>query len=385
MQKKMTRRLGPYQEMMLERVLPLGGFYNAHAHLDRADTLKDKYLEHNNTTPIGASAKPLEAKQNMTGDLHLGLAYTADDLRERMSECIERLLAYDTYRVDTCIDASPDIGEKGLLAFRIAWELKRKYADRIDLRLAPNPIFGFKEGTPRWEVFCEAAKSADYLSALPEKDEFADPRSRDGKIGFETHIRRVIELGYKLGKEVQLHLDQMNSPNESGTEILLRGLQWLDTPVVADHSGPTIWVIHALSPSCYDEDRFARLIEQLQRHNVGIIVCPGAALSMRQLRPEWSPTHNSIARILEFVKAKIPIRLGSDNIADLFVPQTSGDMLEETVLAGISVRFNPPSVWAKIAAGKQINAVDIAAVGEVLYQDRKVFEGIDGSWRPAIE
>lgn len=376
-----VRNLSPYDQMLLEAVQLQGGFNNAHAHIDRADTLDDKYLRHINTTPLEASSLPLAVKQNLTGDLHRGIAYTEDDLRERMSRVITRLISYGTTRLATCIDATSGIAENGLLAIRVASELKESFADQIKIEIGPNPIFGFKEGTGRWEIFVEAAKISDFLSALPEKDDFADPHIRDGRIGFHMHTRRVLELGCELKKEVYLHLDQANDPNETGTETLIRGLKWIDQPQIPDHKGPTVWVIHMISPSGYTEDRFNQLVDGLLELNIGVIVCPTAAVSMRQLRPIFSPTHNSIARVLELCKRKVPVLIGSDNICDVFVPQSDGDMLTELKMVGHAVRFAIPHVWAKLAAGVSLNQVDIATIGRVLYQDKKVFFSIDKSWQ----
>lgn len=386
-----TELLPWYDREFLHICAQFGGIFNAHAHLDRAYTLEDKYLRHIGTTPLEASSLPLSVKQNLVGDLHKGLAYTRENLIERLSTAIEIQQAYGVTRLDTNIDATPDLPDDGLLAINIALELKKEYAARgFDLRIAPTPIFGFKHDASdrisRWEVFATAAEKCDYLSLLPEKDDFPKGSDPDGRVGFKRHIRMGIELASRLGKEVQFHLDQMNVPGESGTERLLETLEVLDMPKVENSKGPTVWVIHMISPSAYDEARFARLIDKLLEYHVGVIVCPSAALSMRQLRAIEAPTHNSIARVLELVKRKVPIRLGTDNIADVFVPQGDGDMLTEIKLGGVGLRLNPPSIWAKLASGKAPNNVDIAAVGRILHEERKANSNVGPpGWKPAVE
>lgn len=371
---RVRRFLCEYDTLLLDEVAGAGGFFNAHAHLDRADTLAPKYLSHINTSSLQASLLPLRVKQNAVGDLHRGCAYEPEQMYVRMSRTIKRLIACGTRRVDTCIDATTGVG---LRAMEVAQRLKEEFAAQIEIRLAPNPIFGFKEGTDRWDIFQQAAEQADYLSGLPEKDHYEIKAERDGKIGFRQHIRRVLELGCKLQKEVQFHLDQANDPNENGTEILLEGLGgWFDCPVIPGHVGPTVWVIHMISPSAYANERFQALVEKLKKYNVGVIVCPTAAISMRQLRPVFGPTHNSIARILDLCFQKVPVRLGSDNIGDLFVPQGDGDMLTEVKVLGHAIRFAAPHVWAKLAAGKPLNAVDISAVERAIHQDNDVFASL---------
>ncbi len=366
-----------YDRMILTAVHGYGGFYNAHAHIDRAETIGEQYLSHIGISPIEASMKPLSVKQNLVGDLHRGLAYTEENLRSRMSRVIETQIALGVTKLDTCIDATPDLDEDGLLAIRIALELKIEYQDRIAIRVAPNPIFGFFRETRRLEVFKVAAKVCDFLSLLPEKD------GADQEDGFRRHIRVGMEIACELGKEVQLHLDQANVPTERGTEVLLEGLDWCDTPKIKD--GPAVKVIHMISPSGYDEDRFRRLLDSLQRHNIGVIICPTAAVSMRQIRPLAAPTHNCIARGLDLMKRRIPTWIGTDNIGDVFVPQGDGDLLTEIKVGGHALRIAQPSVWAKLASGTPLNAVDVDTVGSVLYEDLKANRRAVPDWRPAIE
>lgn len=379
-----------YEQTILAEVRRHGGFFNAHAHLDRAHTLQGKYLAHIGTSPIEASNLPLSVKQNLVGDLHRGEGYTAASLEQRMCYAIERQIAFGVTRIDTNIDATPDLPEDGLLAINIALKLKAEYAKRgIDIHIAPTPIFGFKADAQdvrsRWDVFAEAVKRCDYISLLPEKDDGISILGRSGKYGFKTHIRAGLELAAEFGMEAQFHLDQMNLPGERGTERMLEVLEVVEQPKLKN-GAPAIWIVHMISPSAYDEERFARLMDKLLEFNVGVIICPSAALSMRQLRSVESPLHNSIARLLELIKMGIPVRLGTDNIEDVFVPMCNGDMLVEIMQAASSLRIALPSLWAKLAAGVRPNNVDIHHVGRILHEDRKACTKVaPAGWHPAIE
>jgi cytosine/adenosine deaminase-related metal-dependent hydrolase len=377
------KSMAPWDREVLSQVGEHGGFFNAHAHLDRADTLEDRFLRHIGTTPLEASNLPLPVKQNLVGDLHNGEAYTRENLRKRMSTALRRQISYGTKRIDTNIDATPDLDEDGLVAINVALELKEEFKRRIDVRVAPTPIFGFKE-SDRWEVFKAAAKKCDYLSLLPEKDDYARGSDPDGRIGFERHLGRGLELGCELGKEVQFHLDQANVPDEGGTERLIESFKYYDRPDLL-RDEPSMKVIHMISPSADDEQRFAKLANRLLEYNVGVIVCPTAALSMRQLRSVQAPTHNSIARMLELLKLKVPLWLGTDNIADVFVPASDGDMLSEIKHASHSVRMYIPSIWAKLACGEALNNVDIATIGRILHEDRKACAEANPSWQAAFD
>ncbi len=383
------RPLSPWDEMFLRMVAEYGGFDNAHGHLCREDTIGREFLGHIHDDPLRVASMTLRAKQDMVGNLHDGVAYTEENLRTRMSTVIERLIQYGTTRFSTCIDVTPDIKQKdgglpGHLAFDVALELKKRYADRIEIEIGPTPIFGFKKGTDRWKVFEEAASKADFLAALPEKDDRSGS-DKDGKIGYRQHLRAVISLAQELHKPVQIHLDQANDPTETGADTLIEGLKgWIDQPKVPGYEGPTIWIIHDISSSCYSEKRYRYHLDWLFDLGLGVEVCPTAALSMRQLRPISSPTHNSIARVLELCVRGIPVLLGSDNICDMFVPQSDGDMLTEVKVLGHAVRIAIPHVLAKLASGLPLNNVDRESIFKVLKQDNAVFTKIDPNWEPAV-
>lgn len=388
--KRDTHSLTWYEQSICTEAQKLGGFFNAHAHLDRAHTLQGKYLAHIGTSPLEASNLPLSVKQNLVGDLHRGEAYTPKSLETRMRYAIDRQIAFGVTRIDTNIDATPDLPEDGLLAINIALKLKEEYAPRgLDLRIAPTPIFGFKTDThdkqSRWDVFARAAKLCDFISLLPEKDDGIALHGHDARYGFKQHVRMGLELAIELKKEVQFHLDQMNLPTERGTERLFEVLEVTGQPKFRNGE-PALWIIHMISPSAYDEPRFALLVQKLREFNIGVIICPSAALSMRQLRSVCAPTHNSIARMLELVRMGVPIRLGTDNIEDVFVPMGNGDMLSEVMQAASSLRVALPSLWAKLAAGVRPNNVDIHHVGRILYEDRKACTSVaPEGWKPGFE
>lgn len=375
-----------YETLIRRSVQEAGGFLNAHAHLDRALVMDPQYVCHADMDPWEIATYPLEVKQHTTGVLHEGLAYTRESLYERMSSALDASVRFGVTRLDTFIDTTADGVE--LRALEVALDLKAKYKDKIDLRVGAYPIFGFKDDEPRrWEVFVAAASLADFIGTLPERD------ARKGHIGFKEHFRRVLELANSLGgKEVHFHVDQTNLPDEEGTLTLIEAVRWLRPAHVQrqssyqeprqpghqesrqggrpetqpgthqgplqEHREPSIWAVHALSVASYSEEKFRKVVEGLKETNIGIIVCPTATLSNRQDRKVMVPMHNSITRVLDFLVEDIPVRIGTDNVQDFFLPAGSFDMYNEIVTAANALRFYNYSTWAKVAAGKKLNEVD---------------------------
>ncbi|NOY10250.1 MAG: hypothetical protein GXP33_15560 [Spirochaetes bacterium] len=332
----------------------LGGWFNAHAHLDRAFIMEPKYVEHADMDPWDISTYPLEAKQHTTGALHEGLAYTKASLKSRIARALDESIKNGIRRIDTFIDTTADC--IGLTALETAVELKKQYSKKIDLRVGAYPIFGFKNtGKDRWELFSRGAKLADFIGTLPERD------MRTGHIGFTEHFRRIITLANSLDyKDVHMQIDQTNNPNENGTETLIEAVRWLrpDSTGHIQRKTPTIWAIHALSIASFSEERFRKIIDGLKETNIGIIVCPSATISNKQNRDIMVPMHNSITRVLDLLLEDIPVRIGTDNVEDFFLPTGSLDLYHEVRDAANALRFYNFTTWAKIAAGSRLNEID---------------------------
>jgi cytosine/creatinine deaminase len=355
-----------YYKKLKEAVSKQEGLFNAHLHLDRASTLDEKFWEHAGINPVEASSYSLKAKQNLTGNLHLGPAYEKSSLLERMEEQLDLMISVGTKRADSFIDVSPDIG---FVALDAALELKEKKKNQIDFRIGAYPIFGFRDDLPqRWEIFLEGAKRADYIGTLPERD---DKKDHPNHVGFIEHFKRTLKLACELKKPIHYHVDQTNNPAENGTETLVDAVKWLDVPKIDKH--PSVWAVHSISSSAYDEKRFQILLDNLSEYNIGVICCPSAAISMRQLRPINAPTHNSIARILEMLAKEIPVRIGSDNVADIFLPSTTSNLYDEIFMLSNSVRFYNTSIMTKLATGKELNDVDREMIERSLAQDKEIF------------
>ena len=363
----------PWDRTLEETVRAFGGWVNAHTHLDRANTFAPEYLQHANIDPVGAAGLSLPVKQILVGELHKGLAYRPDNLYERMRAEMDRMVALRAREVVSFIDATPDIG---LAAIEQAARLREEYRDRIALKMAVSPIFGFKNpraNPDRWNVYCEAAEIADVLGGLPVRDR------AEARVGFDGHVRMILELGKTLHKPVHFQVDQDNDPREEETEQLIQAVRWLGSPVVDGESGPTVWAVHAISPSCYDDARFQRLVDGLLTYNVGVICCPTAALSMFQLRPLASPVHNSIARLLDMMVAGVSVRIGTDNICDIFIPNGDGSVRSEVWVAATALRFYHTMVWAKVGAAIPLNEGDKEWIRQALQRARDNWAGLQAT------
>jgi len=337
------------------KVSQLGGYHNAHLHLDRSNTLG---------THTATGHLSLPQKHGLISEIHGGPDYQDQRLTARMAQSLDVMVGCNTHRADSVIDVTAD--GLGLRALETAKRLSQSRATEIDFRCAVYSPLGFKDSEPdRWALIEEGAKLADFVGCLPERDDRIDYPDH---IGFEECCRRMLDLARRHDMDVQVHVDQTNHPNENGTERLLDVIEQ-ERLSFGGGAIPKIWAVHMISPSCYPEPQWAELVDRLHAAHVGVICCPSAALGMRQLRGVMTPSGNAIARVLELCAAGIQVRLGSDNLADMLSPSTTANLTDEVFLLSAALRFYNVDILAKLACGVPLTSADRALLKEHLHEN----------------
>lgn len=344
-----------YYTSLSEQVALLGGFHNAHLHLDRSNTLE---------IGIGQSHLSLKQKHGLISEIHRGPEYRNDRLSERINQSLDAMIACNTRRADSVIDVTAD--GLGLRALEQTQKIAKARKNEIDFRRAVYSPLGFKDTEPeRWSLFEQGVDIADFIGCLPERDDRTDYPDH---IGYEECCRRMLTLGRQNDMDVQIHVDQTNHPNENGTERLLDVIE-REKLSFGSNAAPNIWAVHMISPTCYPQSRWDDLVERLKASNVGVICCPSAAIGMRQLRSVMTPTGNSIARVLDLCAAGIQVRLGSDNLADMLSPSTTSDLTDEVFILSAALRFYDIQILAKIACGAQLSHAERDILKEHLHEN----------------
>lgn len=360
------REKHPWFVQVEKALKEFGGGFNAHLHLDRADTLDDYYLSHVGLKPLEKSFISLMRKHSLIHDIHTGPAFTEKSLKERVNHQIDIMVESGTKRADTMVDVTTDNVQ--MSALETMMEIKEARKNDIDLRLASYSPLGFKDDEPeRWELYEKGAEIADFIGHLPEAD---DQDDYPDHIGFDESCRRVLEMSQKLNKMVHIHTDQRNLDTERGTERVVEAVEKYGAPKSEDGT-PMIWAIHAISPSTYDEKRFNDLTQKMKELNIGIVCCPSAALGMRQIRQQMSPTYNSIPRVLEYLVAGVHVRIGCDNVGDILSPSTTIDLVDELYTLSAALRFYHPGILARMASGQMINDEEMDFIKSHLEENQR--------------
>lgn len=291
----------------LELVRERGGFANHHGHFDKA------YLISPENLALGFA----DMEKKWTLYRHLKENYTHEDLVERISRAVETVYQQGSKYCRTMVDADSIIGLKPIHA---AIEVKERYKDKIRFEIGVQPLEGVLDETSRAQ-YIEACKMADFCGGLPSRD-----RPQE-----EKHLDIVMQTAKEYNKLVEVHVDQENNPFQHETELLC-------LKTIEHGMQGRVYGIHSISVSAKDESEQDRIVALCKEADVGIVICPSAALSMKQL-PMTAPLHNSIGPFVKLKEAGVRTYLGIDNINDLFMPIVDGDMWTEARMLMEACRF----------------------------------------------
>ncbi len=304
-----------------QRVADKGGFACHHAHFDKA------YLISTENLKLGQV--DMQAKWKLYR--YLKESYTPEDLLERMERGVSKMISQGVTFCRTFVDADTTVGQMPIDA---ALLLRERFRDQIRLEIAVQPLQGVLEPDSRAE-FVRACEKADVIGGLPSKDR---PQP-------EKHLDFIFGLARDLNKPVDVHVDQENNPDEVETELL--ALKALEYGLYG-----RVRAVHGISLAAHDERYQKRVISMCRDAGIVFIVCPSAALSMRQLSDRMAPIHNSIAPVTALLENGVRVVMGVDNIYDLFMPLVDGDMWVECRMLMEATRFYDIDVVSSIATDK---------------------------------
>lgn len=312
---------------MLEAIARNGGFVNCHAHFDKSYFITREGLD--------KAMVDMEAKWHMSDSIKR--ESTVSDIKERIKRILDFMIAQGCKTTCTFVDAYEAVDHKAIDA---AVAVKKEYKDKINLLIATQPLGGLIDEKAR-ALYEEITAKADIAGGLPSKD-----RPND-----EKHLDCLFEIAKKLNKPVYAHIDQENNPNERDTEKLISAVRrhGYERRTVA---------VHTISVSAQPKEYRMKIYKELAELGIAVVVCPSAALSMRQLDQYQAPVHNSIANVPEMLEAGVLVGLGIDNIADFYEPFVDGDMWIELRLMQEACRYYNLDELVKIAS---VNGAKILA------------------------
>lgn len=253
---------------------------------------------------------------------------SVEDIAERIRLALDLMVAQGVRRACTFVDAYEAVGHKAINA---ALLVKKEYKNKINLLIATQPLGGLLTPKAR-KLYEEITAKADIAGGLPSKD-----RPRDDK-----NLDILFSIAKNLRKPLHAHIDQENNPKERDTEKLVKAT------IKHGYQGKVV-ALHTVSVSAQPKKYRQNLYKKMAAAGISVVVCPSAGLSMRQLEKYTAPVHNSLANVPEMLEAGLTVGMGTDNIADFYLPFVDGEMWTEMRLLQEACRYYNFDELVKIA------------------------------------
>lgn len=310
---------------MLEAIKQNDGFVNCHGHFDKAFYITKEGLD--------KSMLDMEVKWNMSDEIKRNS--TQEQIEERIRTALDIMIAQGIKNTASFVDAYDAVGHKAIDA---ALKIKEEYKNKINFLIATQPLGGLINSTSL-ELYEAITAKADIAGGLPSKD-----RPND-----DANLYILFSVAKNLNKPIHIHIDQENNPNEHDTEKIIKYTKKFG------YEGRVV-AIHSISVSAQPKEYRNEIFKKMADVGISVVICPSAALSMRQLEQYSTPTHNSIGNMPEMLEAGITVGLGVDNICDFYQPFIDGDMWTEMRLLQEACRYYNFNELVKIATinGKKI-------------------------------
>jgi cytosine/creatinine deaminase len=295
-------------ELLKEKIKEKGGPVSCHAHFDKAYVITPETLQMCNDH--------MEVKWDLWKKVKEG--YTHENLVKRISLSAENFINQGCTVTRTNIDVDNTVGMKCLEA---ALEVKKKYADKIDIQICSQVLEGAM--TPESQAMIEkAAPLVDVLGALPSRDR---PHQ-------EEHLAFIFDVAKRHNKTVDVHIDQNNDPDERDTELLAKA-------VIKHGMQGKVNAVHCCSLAAQPDEYIAEVAKLIKEADMNVIVCPRAMIDNQQPRHKTGPIHNSIAPVPQLLEAGVNVCLGVDNVHDYFCPFIDGDVFTELMFLLETTRY----------------------------------------------
>ncbi len=316
------------KKQFLEKVKDKGGFVNCHGHFDKAFYITREGLN--------KSMVDMEEKWLMSDDIKK--KSTEEEVMDRIKTALDILIAQGCKNTCSFIDAYSAVGHKNIDA---VLKVKEEYKNKINFKTITQSLGGLVDSNER-KIYEEITAKADVAGGLPSKDRPEDNKNFD----------YLFSIARNLNKPIHVHIDQENNPNERDTEKLIKYTKKYK------YEGRVV-AIHALSVAAQDKKYRQEIYKGLIDAGIGVVVCPSAALSMKQLDQYSAPVHNSIANIPEMIEAGVTVALGIDNICDFYNPFNDGNIWFEVRMIQEACRYYDFDQLVNIATTNGINLLNI--------------------------
>lgn len=234
-------------------------------------------------------------------------------LKENARKVIDWYIANGVLRVRTHADCT----EPTLLTVESLLELKEEVKELIDIQVVAFPQNGIFTAPENKELLIESIKmGADVIGGAPHIEYTREDGVRD--------VETVYELAEKHGRLIDIHIDETGDPHSRFVEVMAK-------ESINRGMGEISTASHATAMHNYNNDYAYKLIGNLARANMNVIVNPSANLLL-QSRMDGYPKKRGIARADSMLDRGVNVSIGHDSVMDPWYSMGKCSMLQQAFL-----------------------------------------------------
>lgn len=275
-------------------------FIESHIHLDKA--LLERVKPNLEGTLAGAI--------KITGELKKGFQY--DEVLYRSRIVLEMLIAHGT----TFVRAHPDTDPLGgLTGFKVMMQLKKEYANAVDMQVVAFPQEGIVKLPGAFEILDEAMKlGADVVGGCPyNENNYEDTKK---------HVDLVFGLAKKYDKDLDFHADFGDNPED----LRYRSIDYIIEKTIKEGYQGRVTVGHMTSLSSIDPALLKDTIARMAKAKINIVPLPATDLYLSG-RNDVNKVRRGVINPKPFVDGGVNVAFSSNNIRNAFTPFGRGDLL----------------------------------------------------------
>lgn len=267
------------------------GFIECHIHLDKSRIFDRARL---------ITGKVPEAFKEV---LRLKEDFTADDVRKRAIQTLERSILHGVTHMRTHLEVDPAVGLRGLDG---VFPLIDEYRWAIDIEICVFPEEGMIDNPGVEEMLIESLKrGCRLIGAAPEAD--SNPRAQ---------IDRIFEIARDFDVDIDMHLDF----GESAEKMLI---EYVCDKTEAFGYGGRVTAAHLTMLSTVPRTRFKEVCRRMARAGVAATVLPSTDLYLMGRTAECNVVRG-VTPVHLMVKEGVTGSIATNNVLNPMTPFGDG-------------------------------------------------------------
>ena len=236
--------------------------------------------------------------------------YTAADVLARAERTVQLAVRHGTCALRLFADVDADAG---LRALEGLLQLKAVYAGTLELQIAAFPQSGvFSASSSTTELMTQPlTMGADAVGGIPWLEPTVDAQL--------AHIDLVLELAQRYAKPAHFVLDDTDDATSRTAEMVA-------ARVIALGMQGRVCGTQANALAYYDDAHAERVIQLLK--SSGMTIFSNAHVALVTAAQRHQPAPRGHTRVLELIKAGVPVATAQDDIDNPYYPFGRNDLLE---------------------------------------------------------